>query len=177
MDALQDIFIAYAEYGKSKRQLSKHPQMDGRQLVKLVEQSKLISKKMNVNSVDLMFTKHKTKGKKFIDFVQFNRVLADIASARGQESQQVKDAIISAGKPQSIGTKAEKCKFYDDKSQYTGTWKDGKGGPDHCSKGPGHIQTNTNLDRSAADVREVKKPSPNMPKQKDVNGNDMTTGL
>jgi len=61
--------------------------------------------------------------------------------------------IVASGGPTSSGTKADKVKFHDDKSTYTGVYK--QGGPSTVDS-PG-VTLEKHLDRSPADARGVKK--------------------
>ena len=64
--------------------------------------------------------------------------------------------ILAAGGPVFSGTKADKVKFHDDKSLYTGVYA--KGGPTTVDAGHGKISDISQLcDRTSADVRGVKK--------------------
>ena len=153
---MQDIFTAFTRYGKSQKQMASlsSAEMDGRTLVKMAKQAKLINKKLRANDVDLLFAKHKTKGKKTINFGQFREVLKGIAARTKSTAEKVEQQVIYAGMPKSpSATKADKVKFHDDKSQYTGVHA--KGGPD--TKSSGQVNMSGLLDRSAADVRGVKK--------------------
>eukprot|EP01084_Bolivina_argentea_P281155 481008_1 len=157
-ESLKEVFTAYAHYGHSALQLKNHPipQMDGRTLVKLSKQSKLICSKLRTSDVDLLFAKCKTKGKRVINYKQFQDVLKHIAAKRGVSVESIESKIIKSGVPKNNhATKADKVRFYDDKRLYTGTWK--KGGPDRFVKGGHFDKLEGLLDRSEADVRGVKK--------------------
>ena len=150
---LEDIFNAYVAYGKSAKQKSQLKEMDGRTLVKLAKQAKLVNKKCRTNDIDLLFAKHKTKGKRSITFAQFQEILKGIAARTGKTPEKVQQSVIYAGLPKSPNaTKADKVKFHDDKALYTGVH--GKGGPD---TGNSNQTLDGLLDRSAADVRGIKK--------------------
>lgn len=126
------------------------PDMDGRTFVKILKDNKIIDgKKYTQTDADLLFTKSKDKGGKRINFVQFEKALGEVATKKGVDVSEIKDAITSGGGPRLVGTKTEDVRFHDDKSLYTGVHA--KGGPD-TKGGP----TLTNIcDRSAADVRGV----------------------
>ena len=126
-ESMKEIFSMYAQYGKTPKQLQNRPTetIDGRTLVKLAKQSKLVNKKLRANDVDLIFAKCKSKGKRSINYSEFEEALKQIANRRGDSVEKVQDLIMSAGGPKSNATKADKVKFHDDKSQYTGTWKNG----------------------------------------------------
>ncbi len=63
--------------------------------------------------------------------------------------------VLKAGGPAFTGTKADKVKFHDDKSLYTGVHA--KGGPSTVDKGAGISDISQLCDRTSADVRGVKK--------------------
>jgi len=64
--------------------------------------------------------------------------------------------ICAVGGPVFAGTKADKVKFHDDKSLYTGVYA--QGGPTTVDAGKGAISDISQLcDRSSADVRGIKK--------------------
>merc|ERR1712232_391170 len=117
---------------------------------KLCKDNKLLSAKFNANSCDLLFTSVKTKGRKTINFSQFEKTaLPKLAQKVGISEDELKTRL--AG-PKNSGTKAQYNKFYDDKS----TW----GGGVHAHGGPttvdGTITLSNLADRSGADVRGVK---------------------
>ena len=126
-DALSSIFQGYAQYGKTPQQLKsqKVPEIDGRTLMKLAKQAKLINDKLKSTDVDLIFAKCKSKGKRTIDYHQFESVITEFAKKRGEDQGVIRETIIKSGAPKSNATVAEKVKFHDDKSLYTGTWKNG----------------------------------------------------
>ena len=125
--SLEEIFEAYARYGKTPSQLKNQLKLeiDGRTLVKLAKQSKLINNKLRANDVDLIFAKCKTKGKRTINFFQFEQAIKEFAKKRAENVENIQNKIIKAGAPKSNATKADNVKFHDDKSLYTGTWKNG----------------------------------------------------
>lgn len=76
------------------------------------------------------------------------------AEKRGTDRAKLDDTILKAGGPVFKGTKAEANKFHDDKSLYTGVYA--QGGPSNVDKDKISDISQT-VDRSAADVRGVKK--------------------
>ena len=63
--------------------------------------------------------------------------------------------LLASGGISFAGTKADKVKFHDDKSLYTGVYA--KGGPSMVDAGSGKISDISQLcDRTSADVRGVK---------------------
>ena len=80
---------------------------------------------MKSTDVDLIFAKCKTKGKRTITYEQFETVITEFAMKRGETAEVIQQTIIDSGAPKSNATIADKVKFHDDKSLYTGTWKNG----------------------------------------------------
>ena len=146
--SLQNIFKSFAN-GKSD--------MESKQFSKLVKEWKLIDKKFTNNDVDIVFAKFKVKGLKTITFGDFERALEEIA----KKKQTTKDAIVEAiqkhGAATYKGTKADYVKFHDNKDLYTGVYA--RGGPTTVDAGRGGMVSDISqtCDRSAADVRGVKK--------------------
>ncbi len=76
-----------------------------------------------------------------------------IAQKKGETKEDLEQLITQHGGPAFSGTKADKVKFHDDKSLYTGVH--GQGGP--CTVDKSSISDLSQLcDRSDADVRGKK---------------------
>ena len=145
---LKSIFQSFAN-GKSE--------MESKQFSKLVKECKLLDKKFTNNDVDIVFAKVKVKGLKTITFADFERALAEIAKKKGTTQDAVAATIQKHGAATYKGTKADYVKFHDDKSTYTGVYA--RGGPTTVDAGRGGMVSDISqtCDRSAADVRGVKK--------------------
>ncbi len=128
--------------------------MDGRTLIKLMRDSKLIDENLTRTDVDILFAKYKDRGKRTITFKQFKMALNDMASKKNMSYEEIARVIIAC-RPRLHGvTHAKKIKFYDDASQYTGVFKHSGGPPTTIDKGPSDLAHL--LDRSPSDIRGVK---------------------
>jgi hypothetical protein len=116
----------------------------------------------------------KAKGARKIGFKEFQAAVAMIAEKKKISVEDLTAKIVAAGGPASNSTKAEACKFHDDKSLYTGASRNfaqvpSRKGAHMMWMGPAGVYKNggpTNVDgakdlsgitdRSEADVRGVK---------------------
>jgi len=140
---LQSAFIEFCSFGAGQK--GGGSEMDGRTLVKLAKDCKI---KVTRTDVDLTFTKCKSKGSRKITFSQFQDCLAEFAKRTKTSVGTLEQQIINAKGPASSGTKADKVKFHDDKSLYTGVHA--KGGP---STNDNKITLSNLMNRGATDVR------------------------
>jgi hypothetical protein len=77
-----------------------------------------------------------------------------LAVIKSSSKEDLTNVMIGAGGPVYIGTKAEKVKYHDDKSLYTGVHA--KGGPSTIGSGSGGVSDISELcNRGSADVRGV----------------------
>jgi len=130
-------------------------EMDGRQFAKLAKDSGILDKKLTSTDIDLIFAKVKDKSARKINFSQFENALAQCATKKGVQKDDIINAILKCGGPILHGTKADYVKFHDDKSTYTGVHN--HGGPSTIDIGNGKISDISQLcDRTAANVRGVK---------------------
>eukprot|EP00930_Biecheleria_cincta_P041400 TRINITY_DN2837_c0_g1_i1.p1 TRINITY_DN2837_c0_g1~~TRINITY_DN2837_c0_g1_i1.p1 ORF type:complete len:387 (+),score=78.50 TRINITY_DN2837_c0_g1_i1:78-1163(+) len=116
--------------------------MDGRSFVKCLRNSALIDGTFSTAEADLVFTKHKAKGARKIDFDTFVRALEEVAIRRGMTQQQVQDVLcLCSGhgafeqplpEQESVEATGPERFFYDT-SLYTGTHK--HGGPSVSGSG------------------------------------------
>ncbi len=143
--SLSQIFSSYAPKGE----------MDGRTFAKLTKDTKLQDKKLTSTDVDLIFAK--VKGIRTLTFDQFKKALEEVAKKKGVSFEAIQSQICKSDGPQYEGTKADYVKFHDDKNLYTGVYANG--GPTTVDIGAGgKISDLSQLaDRSAANVRGVKK--------------------
>ena len=114
----------------------------------------MINKACTATDIDLIFAKAKAKDARKINFAQFKTALNLCAEKRKTDYATLEASVLAAGGPVFTGTKAEANKFHDDKSLYTGVYA--AGGPSNVDKDKVSDISQT-LDRSAADVRGVKK--------------------
>jgi hypothetical protein len=115
---LQQVFASYNGTNKT---------MEGKSFAKLAKDTKILDKKVTATDIDLIFAKVKDKAERKITFEQFQKGLELIAEKKGVSVDQLHESILSVGGPQFSGTQAEKVKFHDDKSLYTGVYA--QGGP------------------------------------------------
>lgn len=116
--------------------------MDGRSFVKCLRNSALIDGAFSTAEADLVFTKHKAKGARKINFDTFVRAVEEVAIRRGMTEQQVQ-VILRLGsgygaceqplpEQESVEPTGPERFFYDT-SLYTGTHK--HGGPSASGSG------------------------------------------
>lgn len=109
--------------------------MDGRTFVKALKDSGLIGKAFSATDADLLFSKVVPKGQRRLCFAGFLEALAQVATKKGVEVDDIKHAVISSAGPTLNGTVADSVRFHDDKSTYTGVHVNG--GPEAVGKGTG----------------------------------------
>lgn len=146
-DPLKPIFNMYTNKG---------PEMNGRSFVKVFKDAKLINKNLSTTGLDILFSKIKTKGKLKINFEQFQKGIKLAAKEGKMNHDAVLKKIISSKGPKFKGTKTDKVKLHDDKSQYTGVYS--RGGPKTVDKGNGKIVDLQDLaNRKKANIRGINK--------------------
>lgn len=111
--------------------------MDGKTFAKFAKDCKVLDKKVTTTDVDLTFAKVKAKSERKINFDQFTEALVIFSKKKGVDFADLEKKILAAGGPVFSGTKADKVKFHDDKSLYTGVYA--KGGPSTVDAGHGKI--------------------------------------
>lgn len=133
------------------------PEMDGKTFAKVSKDCGLLDKKLTPTDVDLVFAKIKDKTARKINFAQFKTGVAHFATKKGIPEADCQALIVKAGGPHFEGTKADFVKFHDDKSTYTGVYA--KGGPTNVDAGRGGQVSDISqtCDRTASDVRGIKK--------------------
>ena len=146
--SLKDVFKSFTG-GK--------PEMERKVYAKLYKETGIIDKKFTVNDADINFSKVKSGKVKVITFDQFEKTLELAAAKKGTTKDALVQKIIAHGGATYAGTKADYVKFHDDKSTYTGVYA--RGGPTTVDAGRGGMVSDISqtCDRSAADVRGVKK--------------------
>ena len=132
------------------------PEMESKVYAKLYKECGIIDKKFTVNDADINFSKVKSGKIKTISFEQFEKTLELAAQRKGTTKDALIQKICSHGGATYKGTKTDYVKFHDDKSQYTGVYKNGMSVVDTGKNG--QISDISQLcDRTKADVRGVKK--------------------
>ncbi|MDB0053409.1 EF-hand domain-containing protein [bacterium] len=94
---LKNLFIQHASYGKGKNHAAE--EMDGAAFAKLVAAAGLLDSKLTNITVDLVFTKSKFKGKRRLTYSNFLDALAQIASHKGFEYDQLVSIVMESGPP------------------------------------------------------------------------------
>ena len=120
---LRATFIDFASYGAREEAAA----MDGKALMKLARDARLLSARLSPTDVDLIFAKVKAKGARRVDFDQFVSALSLFAQKKGASLERVVGQILDAGGPKTRATKADSVRLHDDRSTYTGVYK--RGGP------------------------------------------------
>ena len=93
---LKMLFTQHASYGKGKQTLD---EMDGAAFAKLVAAAGLLDSKLTNITVDLVFTKSKFKGKRKLTYSNFLDALAQVASHKGFEYDQLVKIVMDSGAP------------------------------------------------------------------------------
>jgi len=132
MSALRELYESYtAASARSLVETAPPPNkpaegMDSARFYKLVKDGNLLNKTFRYNEVDLVFTKYKLAGQRRMDYKGFKAALGDIAVKRGTTLDQLTRSLMenSAG-PTISGTEALPNRFHDDKSTFTGVYKEG----------------------------------------------------
>jgi len=151
---LNDIYMRFCTFGnKANRGM-----MEGKTFAKLCKDCKLLSKTCTMTDVDLTFAKVKPKGQRVCDYKQFKQALEDLSVKRypktfresGKEAcyDKIVQAIIAGEGPTSTGTRADNVRFHDDKTTYTGVYK--QGGPTNVDN---TITLSSLADRTPSDAR------------------------
>lgn len=130
--------------------------MDGKTFAKMAKDCKILDKALTATDIDLIFAKVKDKTARKITYEQFVKGIHECATKKKISFDDLEAAICAHGGPVFHGTQADKVKFHDDKSLYTGVYA--QGGPSTVDAGSGMISDISQLcDRTSADVRGVKK--------------------
>jgi hypothetical protein len=97
-------------------------EMDGKTFAKLAKDCKIVDKNCTATDIDLIFAKVKDKTARKINYSQFENALDLCATKKKVTAAALRDKLCAAGGPVFTGTKAEKVKYHDDKSLYTGVY-------------------------------------------------------
>ena len=103
--------------------------IDGARFAKLCRDAKILDARVSTISVDIVFAKVKSKGKRRISYEQFIDALALLAIEKEMSPTEVVDMVLeSHGPTKTKTTETESVRLHDDKSTYTGVYA--RGGPD-----------------------------------------------
>jgi len=157
-ETVRQRFTQFCQFGDK----SNSGQMDGKIFSKLCKDTGLQHKNCTPTDVDLTFARAKPKGGRKLEFKQFLQALVYIAEKRFPTTfksegaaaalQKVYEAIAKSPGPVASGTKAEKVRFHDDKTTYTGVYA--RGGPTNVDN---KITLSNLADRTPSDARGLKK--------------------
>jgi len=158
LDELKETFMNFCTFGDKTNQ----GQLDNKKFSKLAKDCKLVDKShCTTTDIDLIFTKIKPKGGRTVSFKLFQEGIEEIAKKKFADDYKsnsksavakVIDLVIKQKVPVSSGTKADKVKFYDDKSTYTGVHKNG--GPTTTDN---RISLSTLSNRGTTDNKKTSK--------------------
>jgi len=109
--ACQSVFESYAGQGGG---------LDNKEFAKMCKDNKLIGHGFQKHDVDLIFTKVVTKGKRQLNFSQFQDAVRHIAAKRNQTNAEIMAIVGKSDGPVMHATKLIGSRFYDDKSTFTG---------------------------------------------------------
>jgi len=145
-DGLEAIFYCYCSTGRCE--------MDIKSFSRILKDAGFIDERLTPTMLELIFnhTSVKPRGNKFIDFCQFDVGLEMVAERRNQDKDTICAKLLDLTNPVLCGTRADYCRFHDDKSAYTGSHKydraalPGGGGTGHklgekITKPPGSAAT------------------------------------
>lgn len=126
--------------------------LDGRAFNKIFKDSKLYDKHFTSTGADIIFNKIKTKGTLKITFEQFLQGIALAAEEKKVSAEVFAEKLSLLHGPEYHGTKAQHTKLHDDKTLYTGVYK--QGGPTTVDKGK-IVDLSYLANREEANVRGV----------------------
>lgn len=155
---LRTVFVDFCKFADKKN----NGTMDNKKFSKFCKDTKILSKTLFTNDADLTFQAVKTKGTRQINFEQFHEAVKRLAMKRFKDisKQEAYDKLVTIilkhAKPSTAnGTRAEKVKFHDDKSTYTGVFGRTGGPPTTIDKDK--ISLSSLADRSDQNIRGVQK--------------------
>ncbi len=108
-------------------------EINGKQFAKMSKDTKILDKKLTSTDIDLTFAKYMNKTTKKMGLSKFKESIEAMAKKKGITSEALTEKIAKSGGPSYSGTTAEKVRFHDDKSAYTGVYK--HGGPTNLDVG------------------------------------------
>jgi Ca2+-binding EF-hand superfamily protein len=95
--------------------------LDNREFDKILGDCNLFNKTFKKNDSAIVFNKALSKGQRKITVEEFKEALRKIADKRMSSTQEVQEMVMASTGPSLSGvTQAEKVRFHDDKSTYTG---------------------------------------------------------
>jgi len=95
--------------------------LDNREFDKILGDCNLFNKHFKKTDSAIVFNKALSKGQRKITVEEFKEALRKVADKRMSSTQEVQDMVMASSGPSLSGvTQAEKVRFHDDKSTYTG---------------------------------------------------------
>ncbi|KAG1668579.1 hypothetical protein FOA52_007313 [Chlamydomonas sp. UWO 241] len=127
IEGLCAVFTAFACIGT--RDMGAVVEMDSSKFVKLARDCELMDEHLKETDVDLIFLKSRaSKEKRRISFKEFLSALEKLAEKKGVSVEALADMIVAKGGPSMTDiTRPEMVRLHDDRSTYTGVYK--QGGP------------------------------------------------
>eukprot|EP00961_Rhodomonas_salina_P179871 2427570-Rhodomonas_salina.1 len=101
--------------------------MDNKYFTKLAKDCELLDASLQERDCDIAFAKVKNKDARRITYPQFLEGLSVLAAKKGMDLEVIKKIVAASDGPILYGTVAEKNRFHDDKSLYTGMHAGGEG--------------------------------------------------
>ena len=111
--SLEEVFLGFTNNAA---------EMDGKTFAKLAKDTKILDKNLTATDIDLVFAKVKDKAARKITQTQFVTAIEQCAAKKKSTFEQLSQTICAVGGPVFTATKADKVKFHDDKSLYTGVY-------------------------------------------------------
>ena len=114
---IESVFTSYSTLSQTGNQT-----MDSARFFKLCYDSLLLDKRFRKNDVDIVFIKYRDAKTKSLDFLGFKKALDDVAERKASDIDTIKQLILIANKDglHITGSRAEKNRFHDDASTWTG---------------------------------------------------------
>ena len=96
--------------------------MDSRGFIKMLRDCAVLNKRFNDVAADIVFTKVKDRGERFIDIHDFALALSLVAEEKGTTYEELVAQICEVDEPSCSGTYGQYNRFYDDKSMFSGQY-------------------------------------------------------
>ncbi|ACO68100.1 predicted protein, partial [Micromonas commoda] len=99
--------------------------MESRGFIKMLRDCNVLNKRFNDAAADIIFTKVKDRGERFIDIHDFALALHFVAEEKGTTYETLVAQIcerVATHAPDAHGTKAAFTRLHDDKDTYTGAY-------------------------------------------------------
>ena len=114
---LRASFAMFNQFGGGAHGATK---MESRGFIKMLRNCAVLNKRFNDVAADIVFTKVKDRGERFIDIHDFALALSLVAEEKGTTYEELVAQICEVDEPSCSGTYGQYNRFYDDKSMFSG---------------------------------------------------------